>query len=101
MPLIYPRLKAIASALEGPHDSTAALQATALVNEAFLRLVNKRKIDWDGREHFFSLAALVMRQILTDHARASLAAKRGGARKRVPLHDQLSGSPSITRRFWI
>ena len=89
MPLIYPRLKSIAGALERQAYPSGNLQATALVNEAFIRLVGQQRLGWEGREHFFSLAALVMRQILIDHARNSIAAKRGGARKRVPLHEQL------------
>jgi RNA polymerase sigma factor (TIGR02999 family) len=88
MPLVYPRLKAIAGGLDR-HHSADAIQATALVNEAFLRLVKQQKLGWESREHFFSLAALAMRQILTDYARARLANKRGGALKRVPLHEQM------------
>jgi len=89
MPLIYPRLKSIANALERQEYPGRNLQATALVNEAFIRLVRQQKLTWAGREHFFSLSALVMRQILIDHARNSISAKRGGTRKRVPLHEQL------------
>lgn len=88
MPLIYPRLKSIADSLER-HYNPNSLQATALVNEAFLRLVKQSKVGWEGREHFFSLAALAMRQILTDHARTAIAAKRGGDRRRIPLHEHL------------
>jgi len=89
MPLVYPRLKTIANALERHQSPAVNLQATALVNEAFLRLVKQQKLGWEGREHFFSAAALTMRRILTDHARRSIAARRGGQRKRVPLHDEL------------
>lgn len=89
MPLVYPRLKAIAAGFGRHQPASAPLQATALVNEAFLRLVKKQQVAWESREHFFSLAALAMRQILTDYARARLTGKRGGALKRVPLHEQL------------
>jgi RNA polymerase sigma factor (TIGR02999 family) len=89
MPLIYPRLKAIAGSL-GRHQSiNFGLQATALVNEAFLRLIGQQRLGWEGREHFFSLAALAMRQILTDAARSQLAVKRGGTNRRVPLHEDM------------
>jgi RNA polymerase sigma factor (TIGR02999 family) len=88
MPLVYPRLKAIAASFHG-NRTDAAIQATALVNEAFLRLVKHEGVTWESREHFFSLAALAMRQILTDYARAHLTTKRGGALKRVPLHEQV------------
>lgn len=89
MPLVYPRLKSIASSLHRNRSAGAGIQATALVNEAFLRLVKQEGAAWESREHFFSLAALVMRQILTDYARAELATKRGGTLKRVPLHEQV------------
>jgi RNA polymerase sigma factor (TIGR02999 family) len=88
MPLVYPRLKAIASGLER-HQTASDLHPTALVNETFLRLVKEQKLGWEGREHFFNLAALVMRQILTDHARAEIALKRGGTLQRMPLHEEL------------
>lgn len=89
MPLVYPRLKAIAMGLERHQAAAADLHATALVNEAFLRLVKQQRLDWEGREHFFSLSALAMRQILTDRARAEIAHKRGGTLKRLPLHEDL------------
>lgn len=89
MPLVYPRLKAIAGSLARDQEPPSCLQATALVNEAFLRLVQQGRADWEGREHFFSLAALAMRQILTDNARARLSLKRGGVLRRVPLHEEL------------
>jgi RNA polymerase sigma factor (TIGR02999 family) len=60
-----------------------------LVNEAYLRLIQQRRLNWEDREHFYSFAAQVMRLILTDHARARLASKRGGSLERVPLHDNL------------
>ena len=89
MPLIYPRLKSIAGALERHQGANSGLQPTVLVHEAFLRLMNQRRLGWESREHFFSLAALAMRQILTDAARARLAIKRGGTRQRVPLHEDI------------
>ena len=89
LPLIYPRLKSIANSMHRHQGATTGLQATALVNEAFLRLVNQRRVGWEGREHFFSLAALAMRQILADGARARSAMKRGGTHQRVPLHDDV------------
>jgi len=89
MPLIYPRLKAIAGSMDHYQGGAIGLQATALVNEAFLRLVDQQRVGWEGREHFFSLAALAMRQILTDAARGRSAAKRGGAHQRVPLHEEM------------
>ncbi len=89
MPLVYPRLKVIADSVARGSVPVSDLQPTALVNEAFLRLVKQGSAAWDCREHFFSLAALVMRQILVDSARSRLASKRGGNLKRVPLHTEM------------
>jgi len=66
------------------------LQTTALVHEAYLRLVGREARNWEDRKHFFSVAAEVMRSLLVDHARASRAAKRGGPEGRVPLEENLS-----------
>ena len=59
------------------------LQPTALVNEAYIKLVQQRSIDWQGRAHFFGIAARVMRTILVDHARGHLRDKRGGGQRSV------------------
>jgi RNA polymerase sigma-70 factor, ECF subfamily len=66
-----------------------SLQATALVNEAYLRLINARDVAWHDRTHFLAVAARVMRRILVDHARARHYQKRGGAVARVTLDDAL------------
>jgi RNA polymerase sigma factor (TIGR02999 family) len=65
------------------------LQATALVHEAYLRLVGDSKPQWESRGHFFAAAAEAMRRILIDHARAKQSLKRGGTRQRVELEDDL------------
>jgi RNA polymerase sigma factor (TIGR02999 family) len=65
------------------------LQATALVHEAYVRLVGGKPIPWAGRTHFFFAAAEAMRRILIDHARARAGPRRGGGRRRVPLHNVL------------
>src|SRR5438093_1495817 len=70
-----------------PIDHT--LQPTALVNELYLRLVEQRRASWKDRAHFFAVAAQMMRRILVDHARAQVAAKRGGSSPRVPLDEAL------------
>jgi RNA polymerase sigma factor (TIGR02999 family) len=57
---------------------TGTLETTALVNEAYLKLVDQRRVDWQSRAHFFAIAAQVMRRILVDHARRKLRGKRGG-----------------------
>ena len=61
------------------------LQATALVHEAYLRLIGLQDVGWQSRAHFFAVSAQMMRRILVDHARSRLSAKRGGAAERVPL----------------
>jgi RNA polymerase sigma factor (TIGR02999 family) len=63
-----------------------SLQPTALVHEAYLRLVDQRQLQWRNRAHFFGVAASLMRRILVDHARARLAGKRGGGFERVTLN---------------
>src|SRR5436190_16869312 len=68
------------------------LQATALVHEAYLRLVDQRRVEWKGRAHFFGIAAQMMRRVLVDHARARLAARRGGELQRVTLCDVDAGA---------
>jgi RNA polymerase sigma factor (TIGR02999 family) len=63
------------------------LQPTALVNEAWLALVEQRRQDWESRQHFLAIASTAMRRVLLEHARAKLADKRGGGRERVTLFD--------------
>jgi RNA polymerase sigma factor (TIGR02999 family) len=69
------------------------LQPTALINEAYLRLIQE-DVDWNSREHFIGFAAHVMRRVLVDYARARNADQRGGKRERVELQDQLAISPA-------
>src|SRR5207244_413069 len=71
----------------------ATLQPTALVHEAYLRLVGHDLPDWQSRSHFFGVAAQLMRQILVDHARKHLSAKRGGGGAKVPLDEAFSFAP--------
>src|SRR5262245_25458302 len=78
--------------MAGEHPGHS-LQATALVNEAYLRLVDAKDVDWRDRTHFFAVAARVMRRILVDHARARRAGKRGRDAERVTLDEALVVSP--------
>jgi len=89
LPLVYPQLREVAAAYIGRERNPGVLQATALVHELYLRLLNQRKADWNDRSHFYTFAAKVMRMILTDHARANQAQKRGGADRRIPLNDEI------------
>jgi RNA polymerase sigma factor (TIGR02999 family) len=87
LPLVYAELRRIA-ARRLRHERTGhTLQPTALVHEAYLRLVEQRNVDWRSRAHFYGVAAQVMRRILVDHARRHGAAKRGDDAQRVPLEE--------------
>ena len=85
LPLVYDELRRVARAHMAREGNGHTLQATALVHEVYMRLVDGSPTRWDGRGHFFAAAAEAMRRILVDHARQKLALKRGGARERVPL----------------
>src|SRR5437870_3470061 len=85
IPIVYKELRRLASMRLRQERSDHSLQPTALVNEAYLRLINWRNIDWQNRAHFFGIAAQLMRNILTDHARSQLREKRGGKMDRISL----------------
>lgn len=87
LPIVYGELRRIARSHMANERKEHTLQATALVHEAYLRLVGEGNPRWDGRGHFFSAAAESMRRILIEHARARLALKRGGGADRVELDD--------------
>jgi RNA polymerase sigma-70 factor (ECF subfamily) len=83
--LVYPELRRIAAAYLRRERAGHTLQPTALVHEAFIRLVQAGRLRFDGRQQFYALAAQLMRHILVDHARAALAQKRGGDAAKVSL----------------
>jgi RNA polymerase sigma factor (TIGR02999 family) len=89
MPHVYPHLHEVAAAYLRRESGDHTLQPTALVHELYLRLLQQRKPDWDDRAHFYTFAAKVMRRILTDHARATHADKRGAGLQHVPLCDEV------------
>ena len=89
MPLVYDELRRIAAGYISRERPGQTLQATALVNEAFVRLASERPRPFANRQHFLAIAALSMRQILVQRARARKAAKRGGAPVRVTLQEDL------------
>jgi RNA polymerase sigma-70 factor (ECF subfamily) len=91
MPLVYDELRRIAAGYIRRERPGQTLQATALVNEAFVRLAAERARHFENRTHFLAIAALSMRQILVQRARARHAAKRGGAPQRVTLDDARLG----------
>jgi RNA polymerase sigma factor (TIGR02999 family) len=87
IPLVYPELRRLARIFMGREDSGHTLQTSALINEAYLRLVNQQEVDWEGRAHFFAVASQVMRHILVDHARRYRYSKRGGGQELIPLNE--------------
>jgi len=82
-PLVYEELRRLARNYMRKEHPRHTLQATALVNEAFLRLVDAREVDWQDRTHFFAVSARTMRRVLVDAARSKAALKRGGHVQRV------------------
>lgn len=92
IPLVYEELRRVAKRNLAGQRSDHTLQPTALVHEAYLRLVNRKPGNWQGRVHFFALAAQMMRQILVDHARMRSAAKRGGGTFTLQLEDDAVGA---------
>ena len=88
MSAVYEDLRRVARRRLGAERADHSLVPTALVHEAFVRLVEMRRVHWQNRAQFFAIAARLMRQILVDQARAHGAAKRGGAAWRVPLTDE-------------
>jgi RNA polymerase sigma factor (TIGR02999 family) len=89
MPLVYDELRRIAARYMNRERAGQTLQATALVNEVFMRLAAERPREFQNRTHFVAIAALSMRQILVQRARARRAIKRGAAPRQVPLDDEL------------
>ena len=89
MPLIEQELRRLAHRYMRRERAGHTLQTTALVNEAFVRLVNRRNVNWQNRAHFFGIAASLMRTILVDHARSHACAKRGGGAFNLELDETM------------
>ena len=93
IPLVYEQLHRLAGHYMRHERPEHTLQPTALVNEAYLRLVAQRKVEWENRAHFIGVAARLMRQILVEHARAHQAEKRGALVQKISLDEDLEFSP--------
>lgn len=91
-PLVYDDLRAVATAYMQQERSDHTLQPTAVINEAFLRLIGLKSVSWKDRGHFIAVAARAMRRILVDHARGRARDKRGGDHERVPFNEHLRWS---------
>lgn len=87
MPLVYEELRRLARDYLRRERADHTLQATALVHEAYLRMVDDKDVTWQNRAHFYGVAARLMRRILVDHARAHNAAKRGGLEQKFSLDE--------------
>jgi RNA polymerase sigma factor (TIGR02999 family) len=96
-PLVYDELRRIARRHMGRERGGHTLQPTALVNEAYLRLIDVKRIQWQNRQHFFAMAATIMRRVLVDAARARNFHKRGGGAPTVSLNDALDVSKEPDR----
>jgi RNA polymerase sigma factor (TIGR02999 family) len=92
-PIVFPELNRLAREYMRRERPDHTLQAGALVNEAYLRLVDWKKAHWRNRAHFFGMCARIMRQILVDHARAHSYRKRGGAQRPAPLDESAIVAP--------
>ena len=92
MPLIHDALHRLAHQHVNRERRGHTLQTTALVNEAYLRLVEQRGVDWESRAHFFAASARVMRHVLVDYARQRASGKRGGQLKRITLDGDVAVS---------
>jgi RNA polymerase sigma factor (TIGR02999 family) len=87
MPFVYDELRRLARSFLARERGSHTLQPTALVNEAYLRLVDQTRVNWQNRAHFYGIAARMMRRVLIDHARAHATEKRGGATIHLSLDD--------------
>lgn len=94
LPLVYDELRQLASSYLANERPGRTLQPTALVHEAYLRIVRSDPESWDGKHHFFGAAAMAMRRIVIDDARRRLALKRGGDRSRLEFDEEFAYSPT-------
>ncbi len=95
LPLVYEELRRLAGAYLAAERPDHTLQATALVHEAFLRLVGSDNARWESRAHFYRVAAMAMRRVLVNHARDRARLKRGGGGRRVALDESLDADPQM------
>lgn len=87
MPLVMEELRRLAARYMRKENRGHLLQTTALVNEAYLKLTDQKRVHWQNRQHFYAIAATCMRRVLCDYARAETADKRGGRAEHVPIPD--------------
>ncbi len=93
MPLVYDEFRQLAGSYLQQETKAHTLQPTALVHEAYLRLIDQTRVNWQGRTHFFAVGAQAMRRVLVDHARGKQRTKRGGGWHRIVVDDSSHVSP--------
>ena len=93
LPAVYDELHRMAARYLRHERPDHTFQPTALINEAYVRLVDQKNVKWENRAHFFAIAANIMRRILVDHARGHQAAKRGGSMIKLPLDEAVHRAP--------
>jgi RNA polymerase sigma factor (TIGR02999 family) len=94
MPVIYHELRRLARRQMRGEDAGPSLQATALVNDVYIRLIDQKQVNWQNRAHFFGAAAQIIRRLLVDHARARHRLKRGGDALHIALNEEISVAAS-------
>jgi RNA polymerase sigma factor (TIGR02999 family) len=98
-PLVYNELHRLARRYMSRERKGHTLQTTALINEAYVRLVDQKNVQWANRSHFFAISAQIMRRILIDHARRHAYAKRGGGAQQVSLEEAATITPDQSREL--
>ena len=98
-PLVYDELHRLARRYMSREKKGHTLQTTALINEAYVRLVDQKNVHWANRSHFFAISAQIMRRILIDHARRHAFAKRGGGAQHVSLEEVAVITPDASREL--
>ena len=98
-PLVYDELHRLARRYMSRERKGHTLQTTALINEAYVRLVDQKNVNWANRSHFFAISAQIMRRILIDHARRHAFAKRGGGAQQVSLEEVAAIAPDQGREL--
>jgi RNA polymerase sigma factor (TIGR02999 family) len=99
IPFVYQELRRLADHYLRDERSAATIQPTALVHEAYLRLVSQNLPDWESRAHFFGVAAHLMRQVLVDQARRRRSSKRGSRAEKISIEDTVSFAPARGREI--
>ncbi len=92
VPIVYDELRRVAQSLFAGERADHTLSPTALVNEAYMKLIKINRLSFTGRSHFFAIAAMAMRRLLVDHGKARRAQKRSGGRQRVEMDEAMFGS---------